>query len=153
MDQRITGWVMENPPVREALDAIAGRYGGNFRVAFTESARRGALEAGEADVVEQIDALAPNTLVVADVERVLAVVHPDGRVDYRDDQPGPDFTVYVEDFELGPDEDIDLADTEAVEPPACPACGGPGVPLGALGRRAHFRCRNCGIDFSHLEEG
>jgi hypothetical protein len=33
--------------------------------------------------------------------------------------------------------------------PECPGCGGPGVVLGTLGNRAHFRCRNCGMDFSH----
>jgi hypothetical protein len=33
-------------------------------------------------------------------------------------------------------------------PESCPACEGPGVPLGVLGRRAHFRCRACGTDFS-----
>ena len=33
--------------------------------------------------------------------------------------------------------------------PSCPTCGGPGMPLGQLGRRTHFRCRNCGMDFSH----
>ncbi len=32
--------------------------------------------------------------------------------------------------------------------PACPACGGETYPLGALGRRAHFRCRACGSDCS-----
>lgn len=26
----------------------------------------------------------------------------------------------------------------------CPACGGPAVHLGALGRVNHFRCRDCG---------
>jgi hypothetical protein len=35
------------------------------------------------------------------------------------------------------------------EPPACPACSGPGVSLGSLGYRAHFTCRNCGMQFSH----
>lgn len=39
-------------------------------------------------------------------------------------------------------------DDEPLENPECPACGGPGVPLGSLGRRMHFRCRNCGYDFS-----
>jgi len=34
------------------------------------------------------------------------------------------------------------------ENPTCPQCGGPGVPLGTLGKLAHFRCRNCGWDFS-----
>lgn len=37
---------------------------------------------------------------------------------------------------------------EPLDNPECPACGGPGVPLGSLGRRMHFRCRNCGYDFS-----
>lgn len=37
---------------------------------------------------------------------------------------------------------------EPMDNPECPACGGPGVPLGSLGRRMHFRCRNCGYDFS-----
>ena len=31
--------------------------------------------------------------------------------------------------------------------PECPFCGGPGVFLGNLGKIAHFRCRNCGINF------
>ncbi len=38
------------------------------------------------------------------------------------------------------------------ERPACPMCDGPGNFLGALGNRAHFRCENCGTDFSHLVE-
>lgn len=32
--------------------------------------------------------------------------------------------------------------------PTCPACGGPGVLLGTLGRLEHFRCRDCGAEFS-----
>lgn len=32
--------------------------------------------------------------------------------------------------------------------PECSACGGPLVELGALGNRMHYRCRNCGADFS-----
>ena len=31
----------------------------------------------------------------------------------------------------------------------CPACSGPGVELGILGPTIHYRCRDCGIDFSH----
>lgn len=37
------------------------------------------------------------------------------------------------------------------ENPQCPACGGPGVSIGQLGSRHHFRCRNCGLDFSHID--
>ncbi len=33
-------------------------------------------------------------------------------------------------------------------PPDCPACNGPGVAMGGLGNRLHYRCRDCGIDFS-----
>jgi hypothetical protein len=33
-------------------------------------------------------------------------------------------------------------------PLTCPVCGGPGLPLGTLGKRSHFRCQDCGIDFS-----
>jgi len=29
----------------------------------------------------------------------------------------------------------------------CEICGGPGVPLGYLGREFWLRCRNCGIEF------
>jgi len=32
--------------------------------------------------------------------------------------------------------------------PDCPKCGGPGVVLGKLGKVTHYRCRNCGWDFS-----
>ena len=31
---------------------------------------------------------------------------------------------------------------------SCGMCGGEGMLLGALGNRKHFRCRNCGMDFS-----
>lgn len=41
---------------------------------------------------------------------------------------------------------------EISDSPECPTCGGPGVSLGNLGKRVHYRCRNCGIDFSHEEE-
>jgi hypothetical protein len=30
----------------------------------------------------------------------------------------------------------------------CSQCGGPLVPLGSLGKRKHYRCRNCGMDSS-----
>lgn len=47
------------------------------------------------------------------------------------------------------DFDRDSGDDDDVEfDPECPACGGPGVPLGTLGRLAHFRCRDCGTNFS-----
>ena len=32
--------------------------------------------------------------------------------------------------------------------PVCPMDGGIGVPLGTLGQLEHFRCQNCGMDFS-----
>lgn len=39
------------------------------------------------------------------------------------------------------------------EGPACPVCeGGEGFLLGRLGRRSHFRCRDCGIEWSLEEE-
>lgn len=35
----------------------------------------------------------------------------------------------------------------------CPVCSGPGLLLGELGSRVHYRCRNCGMDFSeHVED-
>jgi transposase-like protein len=30
----------------------------------------------------------------------------------------------------------------------CPLCSGDGMPLGALGRRMHYRCIHCGMMFS-----
>ncbi|HEY5990610.1 MAG TPA: hypothetical protein VIV12_30090 [Streptosporangiaceae bacterium] len=35
------------------------------------------------------------------------------------------------------------------EPFSCALCAGPLVPLGALGTRLWYRCRDCGIDQSH----
>ena len=46
----------------------------------------------------------------------------------------------------------DEYDDEGDEAPSCPMCSGPGVPLGKLGNRQHYRCRNCGMDFSHEDE-
>ena len=37
---------------------------------------------------------------------------------------------------------------ELRDPHECPACEGPLVPLGNLGRRGHYRCRSCGIQLS-----
>jgi hypothetical protein len=39
-----------------------------------------------------------------------------------------------------------------LENPVCCQCGGPGVPLGQLGSLFHFRCRNCGFQFSEAVE-
>lgn len=47
------------------------------------------------------------------------------------------------------EEEEDRSDVIA---PKCPACGGPGNSLGKLGKRVQYRCRNCGIDFSHEED-
>jgi hypothetical protein len=41
---------------------------------------------------------------------------------------------------------------ELLDNPECPQCGGPGVPLGSLGSLLHFRCRNCGWNFSQPQE-
>jgi len=35
---------------------------------------------------------------------------------------------------------------------SCPACEGPGLLLGALGKLLWFRCRHCGVEFSVKEE-
>lgn len=34
----------------------------------------------------------------------------------------------------------------------CPACDGEGSAMGSLGKRKHFRCRDCGMDFSQTED-
>lgn len=39
-----------------------------------------------------------------------------------------------------------------MEPRSCPACEGSGEEVGTLGRRAHYRCRQCGMEFSVLED-
>jgi hypothetical protein len=33
-------------------------------------------------------------------------------------------------------------------PQSCGTCGGVGFPLGSLGLRHHYRCEDCGIEFS-----
>lgn len=35
---------------------------------------------------------------------------------------------------------------------SCPACGGEGTHLGTLGKREHFRCRDCGWTFSDQDQ-
>ena len=42
----------------------------------------------------------------------------------------------------------EVPDQELGENPPCPQCGGPGLPLGGLGTKEHFSCRNCGTSFS-----
>ncbi|MBK6942476.1 MAG: hypothetical protein IPH13_20055 [Planctomycetes bacterium] len=45
-------------------------------------------------------------------------------------------------------ESFDDDDSDMDMPPECPTCGGPGGVLGSLGRRTHYSCRNCGMEFS-----
>lgn len=42
----------------------------------------------------------------------------------------------------------DSADDFESDLPSCPMCSGPGMSMGALGNREHFRCQSCGMDFS-----
>ena len=45
-----------------------------------------------------------------------------------------------------------MKDPDVREAPACPACGGEGALLGALGFLTWFRCVCCGMDFHVREE-
>ena len=76
MDRRIQGWVMENPPVKAALDRLHAEHP-RMQVAFLEHGIRHAREAGDADA-EGVD---PRVLVVkaepTDAEARWAV-EPDG---------------------------------------------------------------------------
>ena len=49
-----------------------------------------------------------------------------------------------------PEEKESAYENEGDEEPTseCPSCGGPGGILGQMGNRIHYRCRNCGMDFS-----
>ena len=42
-----------------------------------------------------------------------------------------------------------MSNDEAPDETYCPECGGPGKFIGTLGTREHFRCRDCGMDFSN----
>jgi hypothetical protein len=68
--------------------------------------------------------------------------------DHHDDETR---RVYAEHFRMAAagskvskSEDDDLA-----AGPSCPTCSGPGMLLGNLGSKEHFRCRNCGMGWSH----
>jgi len=37
---------------------------------------------------------------------------------------------------------------EWTEPMGCSCCGGPPEELGCLGYQAHYRCRDCGLEWS-----
>ena len=42
-----------------------------------------------------------------------------------------------------------LSDEDEMVIPECPACGGGGTILGSLGARKHYRCRQCGMQYSN----
>lgn len=42
----------------------------------------------------------------------------------------------------------DSEDSDVLDNPSCPICGGVGIPLGSLGKLIWFICRNCGAQFS-----
>lgn len=62
--------------------------------------------------------------------------------------PAPTAQLSDDDMAMDMHEDDD-DDMPAHEEAQCPVCDGPGSLLGHLGSRAHFRCRNCGMDYSH----
>lgn len=37
------------------------------------------------------------------------------------------------------------------EDAVCPLCGATNSPMGALGKLIHYRCRDCGIQFSTID--
>lgn len=47
-----------------------------------------------------------------------------------------------------PMEREELRNEDSLEFVFCPACEGPGMELGSLGRLKWFRCRDCGIEFN-----
>jgi DNA-directed RNA polymerase subunit RPC12/RpoP len=49
-------------------------------------------------------------------------------------------------------EEEKFLDDDEDEPVQCPVCPGEGVILGALGTRVHYRCRDCGMEFSRDDE-
>lgn len=50
---------------------------------------------------------------------------------------------------MGPfEKQVEAQHAQLVEQAQCPACGGQGQSMGTLDNREHFRCRNCGADFS-----
>jgi DNA-directed RNA polymerase subunit RPC12/RpoP len=54
----------------------------------------------------------------------------------------------IESFDAHPCAQAELAEDYG----QCPVCGGPSYELGTLGNREHFRCQNCGMDFSRIKE-
>lgn len=59
---------------------------------------------------------------------------------------------YLEEERLRDWDEIEEQDADRdYEPPTCGMCGGLLMPLGQLGRRMHYRCRNCGMDCSREE--
>jgi len=63
--------------------------------------------------------------------------------------PLTDFDDNDTDSDYNPDvQDSRFDDELPEEDPECPMCHGPGTPLGALGARQYYRCRNCGMDWS-----
>lgn len=49
-----------------------------------------------------------------------------------------------------PEHDVDFADQAVEDIAACPTCGAENAPMGTLGKRVHYRCRDCGMDYSNL---
>jgi len=50
------------------------------------------------------------------------------------------------------DEDEDDEDVKEDEDMDCPVCHGQGVLLGKMGNLTHYRCRQCGMQFSSGEK-
>lgn len=64
---------------------------------------------------------------------------------YDSEDPYAGSPINLDDYQQDVPIDNDDSNIDYVH---CPACDGPGVLLGQLGNRIHYRCRNCGMDFN-----
>lgn len=66
---------------------------------------------------------------------------------YGDPEDGSAEDAIPADSPMAPYDPDDYLPSQDVAPD-CPTCGGPGEELGGLGNLMHYRCRDCGMDFS-----
>lgn len=101
---------------------------------------------GEYFTTDSLKALLRNA--TNDVKAVFSFMTQQGLlVPYGDGQYKIQTRQHGEDTKLGL-----WNEDEEDENDLCPNCMGPGTELGTLGNRKHFRCRDCGMDFSRKAE-
>ena len=138
-DGSLIGHIAEIESMLGAIQDIADKVVATGRLTGIDSL---------ASSTERLNVKIYEALLAARTAKGEAQGAPGRAVEDKDDEPsGQPGVALVKVTASYGDDDGDEHEDDVT--PSCPACGGEGTYMGALGDKKHFRCRACGMTYSH----